>query len=164
MGLEMCSPVITPEALRMNITNEGGVAGTIRLLKNIAGLWLVQECRRRWQHRGSRLRLGRIVDGWHKRPNLCVRLSIRTVMTSSVRSICRRQSDPTATGPAKPEPETPGQIIRCCLESLALKYRHVLDLLKSLTGRMCGQSGSSEAVPKTGCFHSSLPMRAAAAW
>ncbi len=52
LGVEVPRPVITAETLRYNFTNEGGVAGTTRLLKNIMGLWLVQECRRTWARRG----------------------------------------------------------------------------------------------------------------
>jgi len=134
MGFEMCSPVINPETLRLNITNEGGVSGTIRLLKNIAGLWLEQECRRKWRQAGQDY-------GWDELATLAQEAEpLRSLadpdshdflspidMPAAIRSYCRK------TGQL--EPETPGQIIRCCLDSLALKYRHVLGLLKSLTGR-----------------------------
>ncbi len=52
MGVELSQPLITPESLAYNFTNEGGVCGTIRFLKNIMGLWLVQECRRDWARAG----------------------------------------------------------------------------------------------------------------
>jgi rhamnulokinase len=134
MGLEMCSPVISQDALRLNITNEGGVGGTIRLLKNIAGLWLEQECRRRWRQAGRDY-------GWEELSSLAQESEpLRSFvdpdshdflspldMPEAIRSYCRK------TGQV--EPENPGQIIRCCLESLALKYRHVLGLLKRLTRR-----------------------------
>ncbi len=134
MGLETCSPVINPQALRLNITNEGGVGGTIRLLKNIAGLWLLQECRRKWQRDGHDY-------GWEELLALAQKAEpLRsfvdpdsqdflnpTDMPAAIQSYCRR------TG--QPEPATPGQTVRCCLESLALKYRHVLGLLESLAGK-----------------------------
>jgi len=134
MGLEVPCPVINAEALRLNITNEGGVGGTIRLLKNIAGLWLFQECRRKWQRDGrdyaweELLTLAQAADPLRSfvDPDSPGFLN-PTDMPAAIRAYCRR------TGQV--EPQTPGQIVRCCLESLALKYRHVLGLLQSLAAR-----------------------------
>ena len=60
MGAEVPRPVINDQCLALNFTNEGGVGGTTRLLKNIAGLWLVQECRRVWNDAGAESQLGRL--------------------------------------------------------------------------------------------------------
>jgi len=133
VGMESPEPVINEQALQLDFTNEGGVANTIRLLKNVAGLWLVQECRRQWQREGRDY-------GWDDLIQLAGQAEpLRSLvnpdvaafgspgdMPAAIRAYCRR------TG--QPEPETPGAVIRCCLESLALKYRWVVDSLESLTG------------------------------
>lgn len=134
LGLEVPQPVLTPEAEAANVTNEGGVAGTIRLLKNIGGLWLVQECRRAYARLGdergyeqlTRLAadaapLAAVVDPDH--PSLLAPAD----MPKAIRELC------AATG--QTPPEGIGATIRCCLDSLALKYRVVLDTLERLTGR-----------------------------
>lgn len=133
MGVELPGPVATPDCLRLNFTNEGGVGGTIRLLKNIAGLWLVQECRRVWELSGRRYRweelnamaeaappLASLVD-----PNDSSLLSPAD-MPQAIRALCRKCGEPV--------PESEGAVIRCALESLALKYRQVLESLEFLTG------------------------------
>lgn len=134
MGIETFEPVLSEEALALNVTNEGGVGGTIRLLKNVAGLWLLQECQRQWRREGSEY-------GWDELVAAAARAApFRSLidpdapvflnpgdMPAAVRTYCRR------TG--QPEPGTVGALVRCCLESLALKYRWVLDALEGLTGR-----------------------------
>ena len=134
MGVEIHEPIINDRALELNFTNEGGVGGTIRLLKNITGLWLVQKCRRRWQRAGQQYSwdellaladqaepLRSLVD-----PDDEAFLSPED-MPAAIRAYCRR------TG--QPEPGDAGAVIRCCLESLALRCRAVLDALEELTGR-----------------------------
>ncbi|MBX3439080.1 MAG: rhamnulokinase [Planctomycetaceae bacterium] len=133
IGVEVQNAILTPEALAQNITNEGGVDGTYRLLKNVMGLWLVQECRRAFERQGRTYDYASLteaaaaaepfrslVDPDHesflKPPD----------MADALRSRCN------ATG--QPVPETDGQLIRCALESLALKYRRVLEGIESLTG------------------------------
>ncbi|RPI27173.1 MAG: rhamnulokinase [Acidobacteria bacterium] len=134
MGLEICAPVLSAEAMRLNITNEGGVAGTIRLLKNIAGLWLLQECRRRWQRDGLDISWEELLALAAKASPLrslvdpdCPDFLIPADMPAAIQSYCRK------TG--QPQPEAPGEVARCCLESLALKYRHVLGRLERLSGQ-----------------------------
>ncbi|MFL5734915.1 MAG: rhamnulokinase family protein [Chloroflexia bacterium] len=133
MGVETPEPVITPEALARNFTNEGSVAGTIRLLKNIAGLWLLQECRRQWEREGH-------TYSWEDLPVLAEQARpFRSLvdpgaetflspgnMPAALRAYCER------TG--QDQPESPGEFVRCCLESLALMYRQVLADLESLAG------------------------------
>jgi len=128
LGVEIPAPVITADAERLNFTNEGGVSGTTRLLKNVTGLWLIQRCRERW--RGER--------AWSydelKRAALDAPPFAAFIdpdapeflnpadMPETIRAFCR------ATG-QKP-PDSPAAIVRCVLESLALKYRTVLDELR----------------------------------
>jgi rhamnulokinase len=134
LGVEIQNPVLTPEAAAANVTNEGGVDGTIRLLKNIAGLWLVQECRRSYTRLGSertydqltRLAaeaepLAAVIDPDH--PSLLAPPD----MPRAIRDLC------AATG--QTPPEGIGATIRCCLESLGLKYRAVLETMEKLTNQ-----------------------------
>jgi rhamnulokinase len=133
VGVEATSPVITPASLAANFTNEGGVGGTIRFLKNVAGLWLVQGCRKAWAEDGtlSYEELARaaetaqpftaLVDpddpGFLNPPD----------MPEAIASYLRR------TGQALPGSRA--ALVRSLLESLALKYRYVIDQLRHVVGR-----------------------------
>ncbi len=133
MGVENPQPVINDACLRMNFTNEGGVGGTIRLLKNITGLWLLQECRRVWNQSGKRYdweELDRLADAAPPlvsliNPDDSVFLAPAD-MPEAIRQACRDTGQPV--------PETEGAVIRCALESLALKCRQVLSWLEQLIG------------------------------
>ena len=134
LGTELDAPVITPRARELNFTNEGGVYGTTRLLKNIAGLWLLQACRRNWAEQGfhfayeellalageSRTAFRSLFDPDH--PSF---LHPRS-MVAAIAGYCRE------TG--QPEPEGPPGYARAILESLAFKYRVVLESMEELTG------------------------------
>jgi rhamnulokinase len=134
VGVELSTPVLSEQARRLNFTNEGGVGGTIRFLKNVRGLWLLQECQRRWQEEGrsyswpelvalaeAAAPLRSLVD-----PDTPEFLAVGD-MPATIRAYCRRTQ--------QPEPEGVGAVVRCCLESLALKYRWVVEALEGLTGR-----------------------------
>jgi rhamnulokinase len=133
MGVELRAPVLTRQALERGFTNEGGVAGSIRLLTNITGLWLVQECRRRWQREGARYGWEELIEAAERAeplrsvidPNAAAFLSPPN-MPAAIRAAC--------AGSGQPEPETVGQIVRCCLDSLAVRYRAALDDLEALVG------------------------------
>jgi rhamnulokinase len=133
LAVEVPAPVITAETLAANFTNEGGVAGTTRLLKNIMGLWLVQECRRTWARAGrefsyeelaARAEAARpfaaLVD-----PDDASFLSPGD-MPARLAAFCAR------TGQAAPDDE--GAFVRCALESLALKYRWAIERLERILG------------------------------
>jgi sugar (pentulose or hexulose) kinase len=134
MGVELPKPVINEKALAYNFTNEGGVCGTIRLLKNISGLWLIQECRRTWAAAGSPLSYEEIARLADEAP-----LSVAFVdpdhqdfmapgdMPARIRNFCRQTGQ-------KP-PESIGSLARLVFESLALKYRLTLERLEELVGR-----------------------------
>jgi len=134
VGTVMAEPVLTLEAQRRDFTNESGVGGRVRLLKNVAGLWLLSECRRAWAEAGhdrsweQLLALGdpappfgSLID-----PGAETFLNPQN-MPEAIRAACRRHGERV--------PEGMGETVRCCLESLALKYRSVLDDLEALTGR-----------------------------
>jgi len=133
MGVEVLDAVLTPRALELNVTNEGGIDGTYRLLKNIMGLWLVQGCRRAFEHKGNRLDYSQMVQLASEAepfrslvdPDDAKFLS-PTDMTEAIAEFCRETN--------QPEPETEGQFVRCALESLALKYRMVAGWMEELTG------------------------------
>ena len=134
MGVELSQPLITPESLAYNFTNEGGVCGTIRFLKNIMGLWLVQECRRDWARAGLSYTYNELTTMASEAPAFMAFVDSGDArflhpgdMVSRLQDYCRETGQPI--------PETPSAIIRCCLESLALEYRWVAESLEKLLGR-----------------------------
>lgn len=128
LGVEIKQPVITDESLRLNFTNEGGIDGTVRFLKNICGLWLMERCR------------GEFVDipaDVNELNGLCTQSNFEGLinpddslfanpdsMTKAIVDYCRK------TG--QDAPQCPADFLRCIFRSLALRYRQVLDMLKSL--------------------------------
>lgn len=134
VGVEHSEPLINEAARRLNVTNEGGVYGTIRLLKNVSGLWLLQECQRCWQADGLNLSWDEIIaqaaaapaGRSYIDPDAPEFLAVGD-MPARIREYCRRNGQPV--------PETVGEIARCCLDSLALRYREVIDALADLTGQ-----------------------------
>jgi rhamnulokinase len=134
MGVEVDRPLITPQTLEYNFTNEGGVGGTIRLLKNIMGLWPVQECRREWAQAGEQFTWDDLTRmAAEAEPFACLvdpddhRFLSPGDMPHKIQSYCAE------TG--QPAPQDKGVIVRCVLESLALTYRRVLERLEEMLGR-----------------------------
>lgn len=132
LGTETPAPVITPTARRLNFTNEGGVAGTTRVLKNIAGLWLVQCCRRQWKAEGHDYGYSELTKAAANSSPLRSLIDpdhadflIDDRIPAKIAAFCR------TTG--QPEPDSPGAYVRAALESLALKYRYVLEALEETT-------------------------------
>ena len=138
LGTELDSPVITPDALRMNFTNEGGVNGTTRLLKNVMGLWMLQGCRQAWITQGQSYDYRELID-------LAVRqTSFRHLVDPDDESFLRPANMLTAinqfcTRTHQPVPQDPGAYVRTVLESLAFKYRVVLRNLEYLIGKRIHQ-------------------------
>jgi rhamnulokinase len=134
MGVEIPEPIVNEKALEFNFTNEGGFGGTVRLLKNIAGLWLVQECRRVWAREGHTYdydELARLAEAAPPFVSLVnpddASFMLPASMPAALADYCRK------TG--QPAPVQPGAVIRCALESLAFRYRWVLEKLEELLGR-----------------------------
>lgn len=134
MGAEVRAPVVNDKALEYNVTNEGGVFGTWRLSKNIMGLWLVQECKRTWAHQGEDLSYDEITRlASEAKPFLAVmdpddnQFFHPGDMPERIRNCCANTEQAV--------PQTKGEITRLALESLALKYRWVLERLEELTGK-----------------------------
>ena len=133
MGIETAEPRISPQTLAANFTNEGGACGTIRLLKNIMGLWLVQECRRSWARQGteySYAELTRLAEQAPPFGPLIEPDDSAFLAPSDMPAALRRSCANTG----QPEPADTGATVRCCLESLALKYRWVLERLEEFRG------------------------------
>lgn len=135
VGLEVAAPVINQASLTANVTNEGGVNGTCRLLKNVMGLWILQQCRGTWHAQGCLYSYGELMQLAATEPSLrsLVPVNDASFLTSGdhvgvVRDLCKACGEPI--------PDTPGAVVRCVLESLALAYREVLDILLSLTGEI----------------------------
>lgn len=134
MGVELRQPITTPEALELGFCNELGIAGTVRFLKNIAGLWLIQECKRQWDSEGSGHSFGELAEMAAAAepftafidPDDAVFASPGE-MPAKIREFCGK------TGQAVPE--SIGQVLRVATESLALKYRYVYENIIRLTGR-----------------------------
>lgn len=133
LGVEVDEAILTEEALKRNVTNEGGVDGTYRVLKNIMGLWLVQRCKVAFAARGKDIDYAELTRLAADAP------AFRSIvdpdqncflgppdMTVAIAEECKRTGQPV--------PETEGQFVRCALESLALKYRAVVGWLEGLTG------------------------------
>jgi rhamnulokinase len=134
MGAEVREPCLTEKALEYNFTNEGGVFGTWRLSKNIMGLWLVQECKRTWAHQGDDLSYDEITRmASDAKPFLAVINPDDNIflhpsdMPGLIRKFCADSNQSV--------PQTNGEIIRVALESIALKYRWVLERLEELAGK-----------------------------
>ena len=133
LGAELSSPIVTEEARRLNFTNEGGVGGTVRLLKNICGLWLLERCRKDWQSEGKNIEYRELLAEAGAEPRLQHLVDpddssfvLPQHMSQAIAAFCVKSGQSEPVGPA--------QLTRAILESLALKYRQVLESLESLVG------------------------------
>lgn len=133
LGTEVREPVLSPEALKWNFTNEGGVDHTYRLLKNIMGLWLLQECRRAWGKEGMSYTFAELAEMASQATPFQTLIDpddplfLNPVnMPEAIRGYCER------TGQVVPDHI--GAYVRCIIESLALKYRYVLEHTERLVG------------------------------
>lgn len=131
MGIELQEPIITEEAYQMNFTNEGGADGTIRFLKNITGMWLLEQCKKEWENEGRAYSYTEIAsmsksvkgfqflidpdDPLFANPNS---------MTGAIIKYCKKTK--------QKYPESDADFVRCIFDSLALKYRYVLECLQKL--------------------------------
>src|SRR5947207_10804154 len=134
MGVEVPEPVITDLSRELNFTNEIGYGGSVRLLKNIAGLWVVQECRRYWAEKEQDLdyevmtHLAGSAPPFESLINLTdPRFLTPGDMPAKVQAYCKETGQTV--------PRKPGPILRCVLESLALLYRKTLREIEQVTGR-----------------------------
>ncbi|MDP6059287.1 MAG: rhamnulokinase family protein [Pirellulaceae bacterium] len=133
MGAETQAPVINDRCRELNFTNEGGIGGTTRLLKNIAGLWLLQECQRAWERQGVSRTWEEIVQlAGSAKPLASLVAPDRTefVAPQDMPTALRRACADTG----EPVPDSDAAVARCALESLAVRYRMVLGWTEQLVG------------------------------
>lgn len=133
MGVEVQRASLTERTRELNLTNEGGLDGTYRLLKNIMGLWLVQQCKRAFDARGVNREYPELAALAVKSPALRSLVNLDDPrflnppdMPEAIQKFCRETGQPV--------PRKEGELVRCAYESLALKYRQVLAWLEELTG------------------------------
>ncbi len=133
LGVEVQQAVLSERALELNVTNEGGIDRTYRLLKNIMGLWLVQECKRSFERRGKSYDYAELTRlAGQARP-------LRSLVNPDDLAFLKPDDMVTALQKwcgdfGEPVPQDEGALIRCALESLAFRYRMVLEWLEELTG------------------------------
>jgi rhamnulokinase len=133
-GVELAAPVITEAARRAGFSNEAGIDGTIRFLRNVTGFWLLQECAREWQADGRRVDLGRLTRAAGDVPGLHALIDVQDPaftapggMTARIMRACQRTSGVTPHGEA--------EIARCILDSMAVAIRHAVRDAARVTGR-----------------------------
>ena len=133
MGIEVDRPIVNDPSQAYDLTNEGGYAGKFCLLKNIMGLWLLQECRREWARNGQEYSYDDLTKLAAMAPSLSTFINPSDAsflppgdMTIRIQAFCRATKQPI--------PQAPGEVIRCILESLALEYHSVVEQLSSLSG------------------------------
>jgi rhamnulokinase len=131
MGIEVQEPIISEQSFELNFTNEGGIEGTTRFLKNITGMWLLEQCRKEWELQGQSytydeiVRMSDSVEGFRSlidpdSPEFANPAS----MTKTIAAYCADTNQKV--------PENHAEYIRCIFDSLALKYKYVLNCLKQV--------------------------------
>ena len=134
IGVENNAPIITDDSLENNFTNEGGVNGTIRFLRNAMGMWLLQGCRKQWQAEGTRLDYDELVKLAEPAPAFKCFVDPDDPsflnppdMPAAITAFCLRSRQPA--------PENKGEFVRCILESLACKYKFLIDKINAMRSR-----------------------------
>lgn len=132
MGVEIEAPIINDASLEANFTNEVGVANTIRLLKNIPGLWVLQECRRDWAKRGEEYSYAELMERARAAKPIDTVIDLDQFISPGnhpqrICVYCRETGQEI--------PQDPGTVTRVILQSLAERYKQVLETLETLTGK-----------------------------
>ena len=131
LGIESPVPLVSEQTLAMNFTNEGGVEGTTRFLKNIMGMWLIQECKRIWDSQS--------VMGWHEIVALCNNVKpFKSLINPDDPMFLNPGNMPVAiqeycAKTNQPVPKSKGEIARCIYDSLVLKYKFTIKQIESVT-------------------------------
>jgi rhamnulokinase len=131
MGVETEKPILTPESYEKNFTNEGGIEGTTRFLKNITGMWLLEQCRKEWERQGRTYNYNQIISMAEAIPAFKSkfnpddpRLANPASMTQTIADLCKENGYPA--------PATDYMFIRCIFESLVNRYKEVIGMLSSM--------------------------------
>ncbi|MEC0256184.1 rhamnulokinase [Paenibacillus lautus] len=134
MGTEVDQPVIHEKARELNFTNEGGAYGTYRLLKNIMGLWILQECQRTWGREGLSYSYPELVNMADAAPAFACFIDPDDPVFLPAGDMPKRVME-YAARTNQSVPQGVGALVRCIMESLAMQYRYVLELTEELSGR-----------------------------
>jgi len=131
MGIEVDDPIIDEESFDLNFTNEGGVDGTTRFLKNITGMWLLEQCRKEWEAAGKSYTYQQIVEMSNSAEGFLMFIDPDDLsfanpesMTTAIACYCQRTKQRV--------PVSDAEFVRCIFDSLALKYKYVLECLKKM--------------------------------
>ncbi len=133
MGVEVPGAIVNDKTFEYSFTNEGGVENTIRLLKNIMGLWLMQECRRQWQREGTELSYGELATLAQEAKPFARHIDVDYSEFLAPGDMPKRINDYLTKTRQKPIRDK-GQMVRVILESLALKYRRVCEAVEDVAG------------------------------
>ncbi|WP_127592311.1 rhamnulokinase [Paenibacillus lautus] len=134
MGTEVDQPVIHERVRELNFTNEGGAYGTYRLLKNIMGLWILQECQRTWGREGLSYSYPELVNMADAAPAFACFIDPDDPVFLPAGDMPKRLME-YAARTNQSVPQGVGALVRCIMESLAMQYRYVLELTEELSGR-----------------------------
>ncbi|MBR3839067.1 MAG: rhamnulokinase [Clostridia bacterium] len=133
LGVELEKPIINETTRTLNYTNEGGINNTVRLLKNIMGLWIQQECKRHWEKLGETVSFNELDEACDKAAPFSAIIDVDDAtffepnnMPIKIQDYCRRTNQKV--------PETKGEILRLVMEGLALKYREAIEGLEKIVG------------------------------
>ena len=131
MGVETETPILTQESFEKNFTNEGGIEGTTRFLKNITGMWLLEQCRKEWEREGRTYTYPEIIEMAKKAEGVKMyvnpddpRLANPASMSGMIAQICKEN--------CMTPPATDGEYIRCIFESLVRRYGEVVQMLSGM--------------------------------
>ncbi|MFC5529635.1 rhamnulokinase [Cohnella yongneupensis] len=137
LGTELTEPLINAESAKLTFSNEGGAYGTVQLLKSIMGLWIIQECKREWEEAGNAISYSELALQAREAPAFSclinpddLRFYSPNSMVDTIQAFCRETGQHV--------PISKGEVIRCVIESLALRYRYTLEELEQLTGNRFG--------------------------
>jgi len=132
VGVELDAPIVTPEALAAGFTNEAGLGATTLFMRNLTGLWLLEQAMRQWQGQGKSVTIGSLLHDAASVGPLQAALDVSSpelVSSEDVLGTLRMQCTSAGMVP----PETPAEVTRCILQSLALTYRRTIDHCEQLT-------------------------------
>lgn len=134
MGAEIDKPLVNERTMKLNFTNEGGTGNKVLLMKNIMGLWLIQECKRQWEIEGEKLSFNDLEQAAREAKPFVSFIDPDDMsfagpnnMPGKVAAFCQKTGQPV--------PQTKGEIIRCIAQSLALKYRYTVECLEEIQGK-----------------------------
>lgn len=131
MGIEVEKPIITDESYEKNFTNEGGVAGTVRFLKNICGMWILEQCRKEWERAGKNYSYSELTDMAMSAVPFDMLINPDDPMFANPPSMLEALSA-YCRNTGQLSPTSDAQIVRCIFESLALRYREVFEMLEKM--------------------------------